>query len=235
MLPPVMRSLRLLVPMLALLMLAGCGSSAKKAEKTATPAPASPNLTATPAPAGCRKVAAPSPKGTQHLQKPKLKLDPAKAYTAIVRTSCGEFDITLDVKRAPKTAASFVSLARKRFFDKTTFHRIVPGFVIQGGDPLGNGQGGPGYTVTEAPPSSLKYTRGVVAMAKAGNEPAGASGSQFFVVSGEDSGLTPDYALLGMVSKGQDVVDTIGTVKTDPSTEAPVSPVVIEKVTVGEQ
>ncbi len=231
-----MRSLRPLVSVLVLLLLTGCGSSAKKAEKTATPAPAAPSATPAPAAApGCRTVPAPRPKSAPHLKKPTLKLDPAKSYTAIVKTSCGEFDIALDVKRAPKTAASFVSLARKRFFDRTTFHRIVPGFVIQGGDPLGTGQGGPGYTVTEAPPSTLQYTRGVVAMAKAGNEPAGASGSQFFVVTGDDNGLTPDYALLGKVSKGQDVVDTIGTVKTDPSTEAPVSPVVIKTVTVAER
>jgi peptidyl-prolyl cis-trans isomerase B (cyclophilin B) len=225
-----MRHLRFLLLLAAIALIAGCGSSDKKkakAEKTATPE-------ATVAATGCRKVDAPKGKGAGDLKKPTTGLDPKKTYTAVVKTSCGAFEIALDVKRAPKTAASFVYLAKQGFFDGTTFHRIVPGFVIQGGDPLGNGTGGPGYTVVEAPPKSLHYTRGVVAMAKGGTEPAGASGSQFFVVTGEDAGLTPDYALLGKVTKGQDVVDTIGTTPTDPSTEMPINPVVIESVTVQE-
>jgi peptidyl-prolyl cis-trans isomerase B (cyclophilin B) len=101
--------------------------------------------------------------------------------------------------------------------------------VIQGGDPDGNGSGGPGYSVTEAPPSNLRYRRGVVAMAKTGAEPAGTSGSQFFVVTAEDASLPPDYALLGRVTKGQDVVDAIGVVPTSPD-EQPVNPVVIESI-----
>ena len=86
---------------------------------------------------------------------------------------------------------------------------MVKGFVIQGGDPNGDGSGGPGYSVTEAPPADLTYTRGVVAMAKTGAEPAGTSGSQFFVVSAADVGLPPDYALVGKVTKGLSVVDAI--------------------------
>ena len=229
-----MRLLRLLPLLAALALVAGCGSSNDKkkaaAEKTAAPTAAA--ATPTPQATGCQKVSAPKSKGQQHLKKPSLKLDPKKTYTAVVKTSCGSFEMTLDVKRAPKTAASFVYLAKKGFFDKTTFHRIVPGFVIQGGDPLGNGTGGPGYSVVEAPPANLAYTRGVVAMAKAGAEPSGASGSQFFVVTGQDAGLPPDYALLGKVTKGQDVVDTIGTTPSDPNTEAPLSPVVIDSITV---
>jgi len=228
-----MRLHRLLPPLLALVVLAACGSgsSSEKAEATASPqAAASPEATPK---SGCQKVAKPASKDDK-LRKPKLELDPKKSYTAVVETSCGTFEIALDVKRAPKTAASFVSLARKDFYESTTFHRIVPGFVIQGGDPLGTGRGGPGYTVVEAPPKSLSYARGVVAMAKAPDEPAGALGSQFFVVTGEDAGLQPQYALLGKVTKGQDVVDTIGTVATDPATESPVEPIVIESVTVEE-
>jgi peptidyl-prolyl cis-trans isomerase B (cyclophilin B) len=229
-----MRPLRFLLLLAALSLPAGCGSSSKdepSGEKTATPGPAaSPTVAAT----GCTKASEPKGKGAGDLRKPTTKLDPKKSYTAVVATSCGEFEIALDVKRAPKTTASFVSLARKHFYDETIFHRIVPGFVIQGGDPEGTGLGGPGYTVVEAPPRSLSYTRGVVAMAKAGNEPAGASGSQFYVVTGEDAGLTPDYALVGKVTKGQDVVDTIGTTPTDPATERPLDPVVIESVTIRE-
>src|ERR671938_355848 len=101
-------------------------------------------------------------------------------------------------------------LGRSGFYDGLAFHRIVPDFVIQGGDPAGNGSGGPGYTVVEPPPSSLKYTPGVVAMAKTQAEPAGASGSQFFVVTGSQAQvLTPDYALLGRVTGGMDVVSKI--------------------------
>jgi peptidyl-prolyl cis-trans isomerase B (cyclophilin B) len=225
---PVRRLLPLLVLALALV-LAACGSDEKKAEKTATAAPA--DATEEPPGAddtGC-KDAKPTGAKVKNPKKPAAKLDPAKTYVAQVTTNCGRFEITLAVKRAPKTAASFASLAKQGFFDGLTFHRIVSGFVIQGGDPDGNGQGGPGYSVTEAPPQSLTYTRGVVAMAKTGQEPAGTSGSQFFVVTAEDAGLPPDYALLGRVSKGGEVVDTIGVVPTQ-ADEQPTKPVVIQSV-----
>ena len=220
--------------------LAACGDdkeSEKAAAKKATATPAAsatstPTATETPS-AQCRNVKTPKARPEGKLPKPTLKLSAGKTYVATVKTSCGAFDITLDPKRAPKTGGSFVSLARKHFFDHTTFHRIVPGFVIQGGDPQGTGQGGPGYSVVEAPPSDLAYTKGIVAMAKTGAEPAGTSGSQFFVVTGDDVGLPPDYALLGKVTSGQDVVDTIGALPTQPD-ERPVDPVVIESVTVKE-
>jgi cyclophilin family peptidyl-prolyl cis-trans isomerase len=123
-----------------------------------------------------------------------------------------------------------VSLARKGFYDNLIFHRIVTGFVIQGGDPTGTGSGGPGYRVREAPPSDIVYSEGVVAMAKAGNEPPGTSGSQFFVVT-SDSSLPPEYALLGRVKKGLDVVHAIEEVPAGPD-ERPISPVVIDKIDV---
>jgi cyclophilin family peptidyl-prolyl cis-trans isomerase len=194
--------------------------------------------TATPSAAeeqGCRKVDAPKPKGEGKESKPKIKLSASKTYTAVIQTTCGEFSIELDVERAPKTAASFVSLAKKGFFDGTTFHRIVPGFVIQGGDPQGEGTGGPGYSVTETPPEDLQYTRGVVAMAKTQQERPGTSGSQFFVVTGEDVGLPPEYALLGKVTAGDETIDRIATTPTDPATEKPIDPVVIEKITIEEK
>jgi cyclophilin family peptidyl-prolyl cis-trans isomerase len=212
------------------LLVAACGGDDSADETAATPT-AAPTAEG---PVGCEKVEAPSPKGEGNLPKPKETLDPGKTYVATVSTNCGDFEITLDPKRAPKTGGSFKSLADKKFFDGTTFHRIVSGFVIQGGDPQGNGQGGPGYTVVEAPPKNLAYEKGVVAMAKTQTEPAGASGSQFFVVTAEDAGLPADYALLGRVTAGQDVVDMIGVAETDPATEAPVDPVVINSITVAE-
>jgi peptidyl-prolyl cis-trans isomerase B (cyclophilin B) len=229
------RLLPLLIVLSACLLLSACGGddSGSKAEATATAeAVETPPGETT---SGCKKVDKPKAKPDGGQKKPAETLDKAKTYTATVATSCGDFTITLDVKRAPKTSASFVSLAKSGFYDGTIFHRIVPGFVIQGGDPTGTGTGGPGYSVKEAPPKDLQYLRGVVAMAKTGSEPAGTSGSQFFVVTGEDAQLPPDYALLGKVSGGEEVVDTIATVETDPSTEQPVNPVVIDKVTISEK
>jgi peptidyl-prolyl cis-trans isomerase B (cyclophilin B) len=212
------------------LLVAACGEDDDDGgEAAATPAP-----TEEAAPAGCEAAEPPEPKGEGKLAKPKATLDPAKTYVATVATNCGDFEITLDAKRAPKTGGSFQSLAEKGFYDGTTFHRIVAGFVIQGGDPKGDGTGGPGYSVVEAPPQDLVYTKGVVAMAKTGTEPAGTSGSQFFVVTAEDAQLPPDYALLGKVTGGQDVVDKIGVVEIDPATEQPVEPVVIQSVKVTE-
>jgi cyclophilin family peptidyl-prolyl cis-trans isomerase len=212
------------------LLVAACGEDDDSGGETAaTPAP-----TEEAAPAGCEPAEEPAPKGEGNLKNPKAQLDPAKTYVATVSTNCGDFEITLDAKRAPKTGGSFKALADKGFFDDTTFHRIVSGFVIQGGDPKGDGTGGPGYSVTEAPPQDLVYEKGIVAMAKTGAEPAGTSGSQFFVVTAEDAGLPPDYALLGKVTAGQDVVDKIGVAETDPATEKPLEPVVISSVKVTE-
>jgi peptidyl-prolyl cis-trans isomerase B (cyclophilin B) len=212
------------------LLVAACGEDDDGGgEAAATPSP-----TEAAAPAGCEAAEAPEPKGEGKLPKPKETLDPAKTYVATVATNCGDFEITLDAKRAPKTGGSFKSLADEGFYDGTTFHRIVAGFVIQGGDPKGDGTGGPGFSVVEAPPQDLTYAKGVVAMAKTGTEPAGTSGSQFFVVTAEDAQLPPDYALLGKVTGGQEVVDKIGVVEIDPATEQPVEPVVIRSVEVTE-
>ena len=137
-------------------------------------------------------------------------LDDSKAYTVDALTNLGSFSIRLDVEDSPCTTSSFAALVRRRFFDGTRFHRIVPGFVIQGGDPSGTGRGGPGYTVVDVPPRNSLYTKGVVAMAKSAEEPAGAAGSQFFVVTADDAGLPPDYAILGVVNEGLRVVEAIG-------------------------
>jgi cyclophilin family peptidyl-prolyl cis-trans isomerase len=190
---------------LAIFAVAGCGGGAK--QKAATPCPT---------------------KGkhvTFHL------LDKSKASTVRVVTNLGRFDIRLDVRDSPCTTSSFAALVRKGFFDGTRFHRIVPGFVIQGGDPTATGQGGPGYSVRDVPPSDAAYTKGVVAMAKTESEPPGTSGSQFFVVTGADAGLQPDYALLGVVAKGLPVVERIGNLG-NPVNERPTRKVEVLRMTV---
>ena len=183
--------------------------------------------------ASCRTVSVPAPKGSPNLKAPSLRLDPAKTYTVTVATNCGTFAFTLDVKQSPKTSASIDYLVKRSFFDGLTFHRVAAGFVIQGGDPLGNGSGGPGYTVVEAPPPGTRYVRGVVAMAKTQTDPSGASGSQFFVVTGADAGLPPQYAVAGTVVSGIGVAEKIGSLPTNPPGDgAPTPPVVMSKVTV---
>ena len=212
---------------------AACGGDDEEpagAEATAT---ATPEDTGGEQGTGCQPAEKPKAKGVS-LKKPKERLDPAKTYVATVTTNCGTFAITLDAKRAPKTGGAFKYMADEGFFDGLTFHRIVPGFVIQGGDPAGDGTGGPGFSVVEAPPSDLAYTKGVVAMAKTAVEDPGTSGSQFFVVTGEDAQLPPEYALLGKVTEGQDVVDLIGVAPVGPD-EQPVDPIVIESIEVSEQ
>ena len=178
----------------------------------------------------CRQVSQPPPKKEQ-FKKPEPVLARGQDALATVETSCGAFTIDLNTEQSPKTANSFSFLAQKGFYDGTVFHRIAPAFVIQGGDPTGSGNGGPGYTVTEPPPQNTTYGNGVVAMAKTAVEPPGASGSQFFVViAPADAGLPPDYALLGRVTDGMDVVDAIG--KLGDTQEKPTQVVTIDKVTI---
>jgi cyclophilin family peptidyl-prolyl cis-trans isomerase len=199
------------------LTLAGCGGGGGANDDSTTSG----------LPAGCTQVQAPPPKQV-HLSRPTKTLNgPARATVA---TNCGSFTIALDTTRAPKTASSFAYLAQQGVYNDTIFHRIVPGFVIQGGDPTGTGSGGPGYFVDERPPRDLSYTQGIVAMAKTSAEPPGRSGSQFFVVTVPDAGLTPDYALVGKVSNGFDVVQRIEQLGT--ASGAPKAPVVIQRVTV---
>jgi cyclophilin family peptidyl-prolyl cis-trans isomerase len=158
-------------------------------------------------------------------------LDPSKHYDVMLETNCGTFTIRLDVRDSPRTTASFVALARSHYLDRTIFHRIVPGFVIQGGDPTQQGGGGPGYSTVDRPPASTQYTQYTVAMAKTQVEAPGTSGSQFFVVTGPGVQLSPDYALLGKVYVGRRVVDAIGKLG-DPQTEQPTRVVEIEQATV---
>jgi peptidyl-prolyl cis-trans isomerase B (cyclophilin B) len=225
-LPAVSRLLLLLA--VCALLVAACGGD-DKSDATATPDSAQSVQDET----GCQAVSDPGAKDVGKLAKPKEKLSASKTYVAMVSTNCGDFEITLDSKRAPKTGGSFKYLADKGFFDNTKFHRVEGDFVIQGGDPNGDGTGGPGYSVVETPPSDLTYTRGVVAMAKTEIEAPGTSGSQFFVVTAEDTPLPPEYALLGTVSKGQETIDKIAAVPVNGST--PIDPVVVRQIKVTER
>lgn len=193
-----------LVVAVGVLVLAACGGSGKQASTSACPTTGA--------------------KATFPL------LDTSKPHTVSVLTNYGSFDIRLDVADSPCTTSSFAALVRRGFFDGTRFHRIVPGFVIQGGDPTGTGRGGPGYTVVDVPPKNSLYTEGVVAMAKTQNEPAGTAGSQFFVVTAANAGLPPEYAILGVVTKGLKVVEKIGKLGSR-QTEQPTRRVVVLRMT----
>jgi peptidyl-prolyl cis-trans isomerase B (cyclophilin B) len=179
--------------------------------------------------AGCKAVEAPEPR-EESLTAPKQTVERGEKLTAVVETSCGSFEIALDSRQAPKTVNSFAYLARQGFYDGLDFNRVVSGFVVQGGDPAGDGTGGPGYTVVEQPPANTSYTKGVVAMAKTMAEPPGSSGSQFFVAASIDTGLPPEYALLGKVSKGYGTVERIN--KLGGADEKPKQTVLIEKLTI---
>ncbi len=161
---------------------------------------------------------------------PPMIIDTTKTYTATMVTSKGTMEIVLDALAAPVTVNSFVFLARWHYYDGIVFHRIIPGFVLQGGDPTGSGSGGPGYRFDDELPKPGRYELGSLAMANAGPN---TNGSQFFVISGPDGArLPPLYALFGKVVKGLDVVASINDVGT-PSGK-PREDVVIESVTINE-
>jgi cyclophilin family peptidyl-prolyl cis-trans isomerase len=157
-------------------------------------------------------------------------IDPEKTYTATMVTSKGTLEIILDPLAAPATVNSFVFLARWHYFDGIVFHRIIPGFVLQGGDPTGSGAGGPGYRFNDELPKPGRYEVGSLAMANAGPN---TNGSQFFVISGPDGvRLPPLYSLFGKVVKGLNVVSTINDLGS--SSGKPRENVVIETVTITE-
>ena len=162
--------------------------------------------------------------------EPPMCIDPAKRYTAEMATSKGSLSIALDPVAAPRTVNSFVVLARYHYFDGIAFHRIIPGFVCQGGDPEGTGRGGPGYTFADELPKPGRYQLGSLAMANAGPN---TNGSQFFLISGPDGmRLPPQYSLFGQVVAGLDVVAAIDAVGTRSGT--PRERVTIDAVTVTE-
>ena len=149
-------------------------------------------------------------------------------YSIEFQTSHGNFTVDVDETLSPCNGDSMLQLAKDGFFDGIVFHRIVPDFVIQAGQSGKTPDGGPGYTTVDTPAADTTYPKGLVAMAKTETDPPGTGGSQFFVVTGPDVMLPPDYAPIGKVVKGMAVVDKIGKLG-DPSTQAPTSRIVIKK------
>ena len=172
-----------------------------------------------------------SPRTTKFSAAPPMVIDPSKRYTAEMETSLGPITIALDAAGAPKTVNNFVFLARYHYYDGIIFHRIIKGFVCQGGDPEGSGRGGPGYRFEDELPKPGRYEIGSLAMANAGPN---TNGSQFFIISGSSgASLPPQYSLFGKVVKGLDVVETMQSVPTG-SGDRPKDDVVINSVTITE-
>ncbi len=162
---------------------------------------------------------------------PAMAIDVNATYTATMKTSKGAITITLDPSQAPKTVNNFVFLSKNGFYDGLTFHWVIPGFMIQGGDPAGTGGGGPGYQFADELPRANTYKIGSVAMANAGPN---TNGSQFFIITGPNGvSLPPNYSLFGQVTKGQAVANAIAQVPRD-ATDKPNEPVTIQSVTINE-
>jgi peptidylprolyl isomerase len=170
-----------------------------------------------------------APKTQRFPESPELGIDPSKRYTATIDTSLGQLVVALDAAGAPNTVNNFVFLALHHYYDGVVFHRIINGFMCQGGDPTGTGTGGPGYRFADELPKPGRYEIGSVAMANAGPN---TNGSQFFIVSGPSGvGLPPLYSLFGKVVKGLDIIDSMQRVSTN-SQDRPHDDVVINSVTI---
>lgn len=170
-----------------------------------------------------------APKQQQFSGPPEMGIDPDKRYTATMETSMGTIVVALDAVKAPKTVNNFVFLALNHYYDGVVFHRIINGFMCQGGDPTGTGRGGPGYRFDDELPKQGQYQIGSIAMANAGPN---TNGSQFFLISGSDGvRLPPAYSLFGQVVKGLEVVDEMQRVATGHG-DRPKTDVVIESVTI---
>ena len=169
----------------------------------------------------------------QYKKAPEMTIDPAKSYTAKIDTSMGEIDVELFAKDAPKTVNNFVFLAREGFYDGVIFHRVIDGFMLQGGDPTGTGTGGPGYQFEdETRGNPHKHdAAGTLSMANAGPN---TNGSQFFITLAPTPHLDGRHTVFGKVTKGLDVVQKIGKVQTD-ARDKPREPVVMKSVTIEEK
>lgn len=213
------------------LALAACGDDGPAAAGTAASTTAPTETTATPR--GCSTEAPESKDVTRTFeQPPPREIEVAKSYRATLVTSCGDISMVLDAKAAPNTVNNFVALARRDYYDGLTFHRVVTDFVIQGGDPSGDGTGGPGYQFPDELPDD-GYRLGSVAMANAGPD---TNGSQFFIVTGVGgTQLPPAYSRFGRVVKGLNVAKRIEGSETETGTERPAPPVYIYDVEIVER
>jgi cyclophilin family peptidyl-prolyl cis-trans isomerase len=186
-------------------------------------------------PAGCVATVPKAAKKPTNLKAPAMTADPAKTYTATMKTSCGDVTIALDAKNAPKSVNNFVTLARLGYFDGLKWHRISKNPpIVQGGDPLGTGNGGPGYTTTVELPPDGKYPAGAVAWAKTGADPDGSAGSQFFVDTGDASSIGAHYGYIGTVSTGLANFQKMTKLLPAAGDGAPLRPLYIFKVTITE-
>lgn len=163
---------------------------------------------------------------TTYNSPPPIQIDPEASYQGTLETNHGSIEIRFFADESPETVNNFVFLAEEGFYDGVIFHRVVPGFVIQGGDPTGTGRGGPGYTFQDELEVERPYTRGTVAMANAGPD---TNGSQFFIVL-QDAPLPHAYTIFGEVTDGMDTVDAIAALPRQG--ERPVEDAVIETVTI---
>ncbi len=214
------------------------GGGDDDAASTETSAPTETTAAPVAMPAGCVADIPPdNPNRPTFTQPPPMTIDPAKTYTAKMSTTCGDITIALDAKNSPMTVNSFVFLAQQGFYDGLKFHRVAKDFVVQGGDPVGDGTGGPGYTIPDEPPAD-GYKAGSVAMANSG---PGTTGSQFFLTwtdqgAAQLGGPPYLYSSLGTVTEGLDVVATLGSLynpdqdPSDPSTQTTAVPLYINKV-----
>jgi len=209
----------------ALTVVTACGSSGSSTRSTSATAS---GTTATATGAGCSTTPPSTPAAPKtYAAAPKLTISTAKTYTATMVTSCGTIVIRLEPKQAPVTVNNFVFLADQGFYNGLTFHRVIPGFVIQGGDPKGDGTGGPGYQFKDELPTT-RYALGDLAMANAGPS---TNGSQFFIVEGAKGTQLPfQYSRFGKVTSGFPVVVKIANVPADASTNKPTQPVWIYSV-----
>ncbi len=228
-----------------ILLITNHNSKKSAAKTTTTTASATTTTTKVAVPAGC-DISKKPPASTKSITRtfasaPPMTIDPTKTYTATMSTTCGDIVITLDAKDAPKTVNSFVFLAQHHFYDGLTFHRIAKDFVVQGGDPKGNGTGGPGYSLPTEPPKN-GYSAGSVAMANSGPN---TTGSQFFLTwtdaGAKDLGGPPYlYSILGNVKSGLDNVKKLGSLynrdqnPSDPSTQTSAYPLYIFSVSITE-
>ena len=231
------RAVRVIALALPLAMiLSGCGESAPaRLAAIGTPEPAVAPADA----AGCwndeQRLEGDEGMAQQYTEPPRMRIDPAKSYTATLETNKGAVNVEFLPEDAPQTVNNFVCLAEDGYFDNTPFHRIVKGFVIQGGDPTGTGSGGPGYKFADEP-IARDYERGTLAMANAGPD---TNGSQFFIVLEDLRGRLPkNYTIFGRVTEGMDVVDAIASTPTrtgqSGENSTPTEPITLEKVTISE-